>query len=97
MLLASCERLFSNDIEQHAFEDQMRAVFGTKVCKFHFGGAIGADPCLQDAYKIFTIDKVIGVIIKQVGVFSFYVIIGLSNALYVGSSCNRRPQESRAA
>jgi paired amphipathic helix protein Sin3a len=33
MLLASCERLFSNEIEQHAFEDQMRAAFGTKVLK----------------------------------------------------------------
>jgi len=31
MLLASCERLFSNEIEQHAFEDQMRVAFGTKV------------------------------------------------------------------
>ncbi|KAF8156921.1 hypothetical protein B0H34DRAFT_711197 [Crassisporium funariophilum] len=49
MMLASCERLFANEIEQHAFEDQMRSVFGTK-----------------DAYKIFTIDKVIGSIIKQV-------------------------------
>ena len=36
MLLASCERLFSNEIEQHAFEDQMRAAFGTKVSKFRF-------------------------------------------------------------
>ena len=97
MLLASCERLFSNDIEQHAFEDQMRAVFGTKVCKFHIGGAIGADPCLRDAYKIFTIDKVIGVIIKQVGLFFFLCHYSLTNALYLGSSYNRRPQESRAA
>lgn len=40
MLLAFCERLFSNEIEQHAFEDQMRAVFGTKVCKFCFWGEI---------------------------------------------------------
>ena len=45
MLLASCERLFSNEIEQHAFEDQMRAAFGTKVCKYRFlARKIGTDP-----------------------------------------------------
>ncbi|KAF9525755.1 hypothetical protein CPB83DRAFT_859047 [Crepidotus variabilis] len=49
MLLGLCERLFENEIEQHLFEDQMRAVFG-----------------LKHAYKIFTVDKVIGAIIKQV-------------------------------
>ena len=38
MLLSACERLFSNEIEQHAFEDQMRAAFGTKVCKAAFLG-----------------------------------------------------------
>ena len=31
MLLGLCERLFENEIEQHMFEDQMRAVFGLKV------------------------------------------------------------------
>ncbi|KAF9445685.1 hypothetical protein P691DRAFT_805298 [Macrolepiota fuliginosa MF-IS2] len=49
LLLVSCERLFDNEIEQHAFEDQMRYMFGTK-----------------EAYKLFTVDKVIGGIIKQV-------------------------------
>jgi len=48
-LLQNCERLFDNEIEQTAFEDQMRFMFGIK-----------------DAFKIFTIDKLIGVIIKQV-------------------------------
>ncbi|KAH0581672.1 hypothetical protein H2248_011367 [Termitomyces sp. 'cryptogamus'] len=49
LLLESVERLFDNEIEQHAFEDQMRCLFGTK-----------------EAYKSFTIDKVVGAIIKQV-------------------------------
>ncbi|KAF5351246.1 hypothetical protein D9756_008445 [Leucocoprinus leucothites] len=49
LMLVSCERLFDNEIEQHAFEDQMRYMFGTK-----------------EAYRIFTVDKVIGGIIKQV-------------------------------
>ncbi|TFK41677.1 histone deacetylase complex, SIN3 component [Crucibulum laeve] len=49
LMLESCERLFDNEIEQTAFEDQMRYMFGTK-----------------DAYKVFTIDKVIGSVIKQV-------------------------------
>jgi paired amphipathic helix protein Sin3a len=31
LLLESCERLFDNEIEPHAFEDQMRFMFGTKV------------------------------------------------------------------
>ncbi|TFK20645.1 hypothetical protein FA15DRAFT_689033 [Coprinopsis marcescibilis] len=53
-LLETCERLFDNEIETAAFEDQMRAVFG-----------------IQHAYKIFTVDKVISAIIKQIqSVFS---------------------------
>lgn len=31
MLLVQCERLFTNEIEQQAFEDQTRAIFGVKV------------------------------------------------------------------
>lgn len=30
-LLAQCEALYTNEIEQNVFEDQARAVFGTKV------------------------------------------------------------------
>lgn len=48
-MLESCERLFDNEIEQSAFEDQMRLMFGIK-----------------EAYKLFTVDKLIGVFIKQV-------------------------------
>ncbi|KAF8552138.1 hypothetical protein OG21DRAFT_1511850 [Imleria badia] len=49
LMLESCERLFDNEIDQHAFEEQMRSMFGYK-----------------DAYRIFTIDKVLGAFIKQV-------------------------------
>jgi len=49
ILLGQCEALFTNELEQHVFEDQTRTVFGYK-----------------DGYKIFTVDKVIGAIIKQV-------------------------------
>lgn len=31
LMLESCERLFDNEIEPSAFEEQMRAMFGTKV------------------------------------------------------------------
>ena len=31
LLLDSCEKLFDGEIEQHAFEDQMRSMFGIKV------------------------------------------------------------------
>lgn len=34
LMLESCERLFDNEIDQHAFEEQMRYMFGYKVC-FH--------------------------------------------------------------
>lgn len=30
-MLATCERLFDNEIEQNMFEDQMRYMFGVKV------------------------------------------------------------------
>ncbi|KAK0450434.1 histone deacetylase complex, SIN3 component [Desarmillaria tabescens] len=51
LMLESCERLFDNEVEQPAFEEQMRLMFGVK-----------------EAFKIFTIDKLIGSIIKQVQV-----------------------------
>ncbi|KAK0215615.1 histone deacetylase complex, SIN3 component [Armillaria fumosa] len=51
LMLESCERLFDNELEQPAFEEQIRLMFGVK-----------------EAYKIFTIDKLIGSIIKQVQV-----------------------------
>lgn len=31
LLLSSCEKLFDNELEQHAFEDQMRYMFGIEV------------------------------------------------------------------
>lgn len=49
LMLETCERLFDNQIEQLAFEDQMREMFG-----------------LHDAYKIFTVDKVLASLIKHV-------------------------------
>ncbi|KAN0116479.1 hypothetical protein V8E52_005860 [Russula decolorans] len=49
LMLETCERLFDNQVEQPAFEDQMREMFG-----------------LHDAYKIFTVDKVLAAIIKHV-------------------------------
>ena len=33
MLLTSCEKLFDNELEQHAFEDQMRYMFGIEVSR----------------------------------------------------------------
>ena len=36
LLLESCERLFDNELEQSAFEDQMRHMFGVKVCGLSF-------------------------------------------------------------
>ncbi|EKM56381.1 uncharacterized protein PHACADRAFT_172101 [Phanerochaete carnosa HHB-10118-sp] len=49
LMLESCERLFDNELEQGAFEDQIRYMFG-----------------IQHGYKMFTIDKVAGAVVKQV-------------------------------
>ncbi|KAI0074966.1 hypothetical protein K474DRAFT_1773588 [Panus rudis PR-1116 ss-1] len=49
LFLESCEKLFDNEIEQNAFEDQLRYMFGIK-----------------HGYKGFTIDKVIGALVKQI-------------------------------
>ena len=65
LMLDSCERLFDNDIEQSAFEDQMRCMFGIKVCPLSLGLHFKLTYS-QEAYKLFTIDKLIGSIIKQV-------------------------------
>ncbi|CDO71174.1 hypothetical protein BN946_scf184845.g44 [Trametes cinnabarina] len=51
LMLECCEKLFDNELEQHAFEEIMRYMFG-----------------LKHAYKLFTVDKVIGALIKQVQV-----------------------------
>jgi len=66
-LLESCEKLFDNEIEIPLFEDQMRFMFGPRV-----NFSVTCPPRkltrgLQEAYKIFTVDKIIGSIIKQVG------------------------------
>lgn len=42
-MLESIERLFENDIEQHLFEDQMRSMFGIKVCYISYDSSSKAD------------------------------------------------------
>lgn len=66
LLLESCEKLFDNEIEVPLFEDQMRFMFGPRV---NFLGGLPSQRLtydLQEAYKVFTVDKVIGSIVKQV-------------------------------
>jgi paired amphipathic helix protein Sin3a len=68
-LLESCEKLFDNEIEVPLFEDQMRFMFGPRVTSD--SSMIICPPRkvtynTQEAYKIFTVDKVIGAIVKQV-------------------------------
>lgn len=48
-LLESCEKLFDNELEQVVFEDQMRYMFGIKVCttiKSEYRGDIRANGLL---------------------------------------------------
>ena len=70
LMLESCERLFENDIEQQVFEDQMRYMFGIKVLTPYMSEIDGLI-LSQEAYKIFTIDKLIGALIKQVSISAF--------------------------
>jgi len=65
-LLESCEKLFDNEIEVPLFEDQMRFMFGPRVNFLDDLPPRKLIYDLQEAYKIFTVDKVIGSIIKQV-------------------------------
>jgi paired amphipathic helix protein Sin3a len=67
LFLESCERLFDNDVEPLVFEDQMRYMFGSQVC-FDMRSSLPAilTSYAQVAYNVFTIDKVIGALIKQV-------------------------------
>ena len=58
--------MFDNEIEVPLFEDQMRFMFGPRV-NFLRDLPLRKLTCNpQEAYKIFTVDKVIGSIIKQV-------------------------------
>jgi paired amphipathic helix protein Sin3a len=62
------EALYNNEIEQHAFEDQMRAVFGIQVsCRPESSSQEFRSNTKhpQHAYKVFTTDKICGAIIKQ--------------------------------
>jgi paired amphipathic helix protein Sin3a len=67
LMLETCERLFDNQVEQFIFEDQMREMFGLHA-RFLFS-LVRIDYQLtgmQDAYKVFTIDKVLASFIKHV-------------------------------
>ena len=54
LMLESCERLFDNEIDQHAFEEQMRFMFGYKVYlrfpfRFHVSSIVG--PRMHTVYS----------------------------------------------
>jgi len=68
LMLETCERLFDNQIEQLAFEDQMREMFGLHASFFFVHLYVGCHLIehMQDAFKVFTIDKVLAAIIKHV-------------------------------
>lgn len=71
LMLETCERLFDNQVEQLAFEDQMREMFGLHVRSLFLCflcGLSSEDGRMQDAYKVFTIDKVLATIIKHVNI-----------------------------
>lgn len=72
ILLDSIEKLFDNEIEQSTFEDLIRGMFGVEVTILRFPlpllllrDVLTFFFC-QHSYKAYTIDKLIGAIIKQV-------------------------------
>jgi paired amphipathic helix protein Sin3a len=68
LMLETCERLFDNQVEQLAFEDQMREMFGlhARFPSFISVWTVISNERMQDAYKIFTIDKILAAVIKHV-------------------------------
>lgn len=66
-LLDACEKVFENELDQATFEEHMRWFFGTKVSTCCNGGLARAfDHEFMQAYYLFTLDKVVMAIIKQV-------------------------------
>lgn len=66
LLLTTCEKLFDNEVDQHTFEEQLRFMYGTQVRRNREILGWIKLTARQHAYKMFTVDKVIGSIIKQV-------------------------------
>ena len=66
-LLDACEKVFENELDQATFEEHMRWFFGTKVRITAITITSGfADYGHVQAYYLFTLDKVVVAIIKQV-------------------------------
>lgn len=70
-LLDACEKVFDNELDQATFEEHMRWFFGTKASPLNFFFALVTGlqyfiSLLPQAYQIFTLDRVITAIIKQV-------------------------------
>jgi paired amphipathic helix protein Sin3a len=70
-LLDAWEKVFDNELDQSTLEENMRWFFGKNVCVIFEISAIWKliNHCFQ-AYQVFTLDKIITAIIKQVG--SYY-------------------------
>ena len=66
LMLETCERLFDDQVEQLIFKDQMREMLGCVqvflliLLGYHLTR-------VQDAYKIFTIDRILASLIKHRG------------------------------
>lgn len=66
-LLDACEKVFENELDQATFEEHMRWFFGTKVWLTLIGTLRGLlIHHFVKAYYLFTLDKVVMAIIKQV-------------------------------
>lgn len=71
-LLEACEKVFENELDQATFEEHMRWFFGSKVIRLILvrrrtcGGYVILMVILSQAYQVFTFDRVITAIIKQV-------------------------------
>jgi paired amphipathic helix protein Sin3a len=64
-LLDACEKVFDNELDQATFEEHMRWFFGNKVGMM-LGTLIMSDPFPYQAFHVFTLDKLIMALIKQV-------------------------------
>jgi paired amphipathic helix protein Sin3a len=86
-LLETCEKLFDNEIDQQTFEDIVRFMFGTKVLpNFIWAPSVVLTHSAQ-AYIMFTVDKVIGSIIKQVRVPIYVLTTKISCVIRYNRYC----------
>jgi len=83
-MLEAFEKLFDNELDQGLFEEHMRWFFSNKVSVYSLGIRHLTRYYLQ-AYHLFTLDKLLSSLIKQVNIASARGIVWSGKTLPLGS------------